>query len=175
MKHDIKTMIDKCEACQRLQPSKQVETFITTSATFPMEQISIDLFHVAGKTYMATTDRFSGYLWVDMLCSQGTKDVTDVIHKITRVFGVPLRCRTDGGPQFRAPFDEYCESKGIIHETSLPYNLRSNGHTEAAVKAAKHLMLKTTSTDFSAALAAWRKTARENNPSPNELMFCREN
>ena len=42
------------------------------------------------------------------------------------------------------------------------------------MKSAKYLLLKTTPTDFPTALAAWRNTARENKPSPNELMFCRK-
>ena len=58
-----------------------------------------------------------------------------------------------------------------MHKTSSPYNPRSNGHAEAAVKAAKYLLLKTTP---ASALAAWRNTAKENKPSPNEIMFCRK-
>ena len=174
MKLDIRAMIDNCEPCQQLKPSKPVEPFITTTANFPMEQISIDLFHVAGKTYMVTADRFSGYLWVDLLRTQCTKAVTDMVDKITRIFEVPLYCRTDGGTQFRGPFDEYCKSRGITHELSSPYNPRSNGHAEAAVKIAKHLLIKTSPSDFPAALAAWRNTAREDKPSPNELMFYRK-
>ena len=174
MKYDIKTMIDNCEPCQQLRPSKPVEPFIETTAMFPMEQISIDLFHVKGKTYMVTADRYSGYIWVELLHSQNTKAVTDILDRITRIFGIPLMCRTDGGPQFRGPFNQYCLYKGIIHETSSPYNPRSNGHAEAAVKAAKYLLLKTKPANFSSALAAWRNTERENKPSPNELMFCRK-
>ena len=174
MKYDIKAMIDTCEPCQRLRPSKPVEPFIQTVAEFPMEHISIDLFHVKGNTYMVTADRYSGYIWVEMLRSQTTKAVTDVLDKITRIFGVPLVCRTDGGHQFRGPFTAYCMTKGIEHETSSPYNPQSNGHAEAAVKAAKYLLLKTRPSDFESALAAWRNTRRENKPSPNELMFCRK-
>ena len=174
MKYDIRSIVDNCEPCQRLQPSKPVEPFITTAASFPMEQISIDLFHVAGKTYMVTADRFSGYLWVDLLRKQDTKAVTDVLDKITRIFGIPLCCRTDGGPQFRTPFENYCREKGIIHETSSPYNPQSNGHAEASVKIAKHLLLKSPGSNFPAALAAWRNTDRETKPSPNELMFHRK-
>ena len=61
-----------------------------------------------------------------------------------------------------------------MHETSSPYNPRSNGHAEAAVKAAKYLLLKVEPAEFPTVLAAWRNTARENKPSPNELMFCRK-
>ena len=42
------------------------------------------------------------------------------------------------------------------------------------MKVAKHLLMKTGPTDFPAALAAWRNTARPSKPSPNELMFGRK-
>ena len=174
MKYDIRAMIDRCEACQLLRPSKPLEPPITTSASFPMEQISIDLFHVKGKTFMVTADRYSGYIWIDLMRDMGTKTVTDNLDKITRIFGVPIRCRTDGGPQFRKPFDDYCLKRGIIHGTSSPYNPRSNGQAEAALKTAKHLLLKTSHSEFLNTLAAWRNTSREDKPSPNELMFCRK-
>ena len=173
LKHDIRAQVDKCEACQQMRPSKPLEPPMKTVARFPMEQISIDLFHAKGKNYMVTADRYSGYIWVDLLRALDTKTITSNLDRITRVFGIPLTCRTDGGPQFRSPFQEYCKTKGIIHETSSPYNPRSNGHAEAAVKAAKYLVLKTTNVDFPAAIAAWRNTAREGKPCPNEMMFYR--
>ena len=173
MKHDIRTMIDKCEACQRLLPSKPSETLINTTADHPMEKISMDLFHANKRNYLVTVDRYSGYFWVDALRDTSTKAVTDALDRITRVFGLPISCRTDGGPQFRGPFDKYCDSKGIHHEVSSPYHPQSNGHAEAAVKAAKYLILKTTPTEFPDALAAWRNTARDDKPSPNEMMFKR--
>ena len=139
-----------------------------------MEKISINIFYVGNKNYMVTVDRYSGYYWVDLLRDLSTKAVTAAIDKITRVFGIPLSCRTDGGPQFRGPFDAYCTKQGITHETSSPYNPRSNGHAEAAVKSAKHLLLKTSPADFPAAIAAWRNTARNDKPSPNELFLGRK-
>ena len=172
VKHDIRVMIDNCEACQKLLPSKPLEPLITTTATFPMEMISINLFHVGNKMYMVTADRFSGYIWVDLLRTRARRPSRR--DKITRVFGIPLTCRMDGGPQFRGPFHTYCQAQGIRHETSSPYNPRSNGHAEAAVKSAKHLLLKTGPAEFPAALAAWRNTSRNDKPSPNELLFGRK-
>ena len=110
---------------------------------------------------------------MDRLRDLSTKAITERLRKITRIFGIPLSCRTDGGPQFRGPFDEWCRQQGIKHETTSPYNPRSNGHVEAAVKAAKHLILKTTPAEFEEALAAWRNTARKDSPSPNEMLFGR--
>ena len=103
-----------------------------------------------------------------------TKGVTKILDVITGTYGIPISCRTDGGPQFRGPFKEYCDRKGIAHEISSPYNPQSNGHAEAAVKAAKHLLIKTTAASFPEALTAWRGTARSDKPSPNEMFFGRK-
>ena len=174
MRHDIKALCDNCEECQRLKTSKPLEPFITTTATFPMEMLSVDLFHVGNKNYMVTADRFSGYIWVNLLRDTSTEAITTNLDKITRIFGIPISSRTDGRPQFRGPFDRYCGERCIVHEVSSPYNLRSNGYAEAAVKTAKHLIIKTSHSDFPEALAAWRNTAREGKPSPNSLSFGRQ-
>ena len=85
-----------------------------------------------------------------------------------------MSCRTDGGPQFRWPFNDYCRLQGIQHETSSPYNPQSNGHAEAAIKTAKHLLLRATSPhEFAESLAAWKNTARAAIPSPNEMFLGR--
>ena len=97
MKYDIREMIDRCEMCQRMRPSKLLEPFIRTEATFPMEMLSADLFQAKGQHYLVIADRYSGYIWVDRLRDQSTKAITDRIDRIIRVFGVPLACRTDGG------------------------------------------------------------------------------
>ena len=155
MKHDIAAMTEQCEACQSLKPSKPLEPFIPTTAKFPMEKISIDLFHTNQKNYVVIADRYSGYIWIEKLRELSTKAITRIMDNLTQTYGIPMSCRTDGGPQFRGPFKTYCEKKGITHETSSPYNPRSNGHAEAAVKTAKHLILKTNPTNFQEALAAW--------------------
>ena len=139
-----------------------------------MEMISIDLFHVGHKNFVVIADRFSGYIWVEQLRDLSTKAITKIMNVITSTYGILISCRTDGGPQFRGSFKEYCDEKGIIHEILSPYNPQSNGHAEAAVKTAKHLLIKTTATTFPKALAAWRGTARKDKPRPNELFFGRK-
>ena len=49
MKYDIRNIVDNCEACQQLRPSKPFKPPITTEAKFPMERLSVDLMHVKGK------------------------------------------------------------------------------------------------------------------------------
>ena len=67
----------------------------------------------------------------------------------------------------------FCQEKGIVHEQSSPYHPESNGHTEAAVKNVKYLMLKVASSEFTSALAQWRNTARADRPSPNDPFLRR--
>ena len=122
---------------------------------------------------MVTADWCSRYIWVDLLKSLDTKAITKTFSKITRIFGIPLSCGMDRGPQFRGPFDAYCASQGIRHETSSPYHPQSNDHAEATVKSAKHLMQKS-GTAFPEALATWQNTARSDRPSPNEMLFGRK-
>ena len=106
---------------------------------------------------MVTADRYSGYIWVDLLRDLGTKAVTDNLSKITRIFGVPIRFRTDGGPQFRKPFDDYCLQHGIIHETSSPYNPRSNGHAKGSSEGREAFVAENNSFRVSGSLGIMEK------------------
>ena len=83
--------------------------------------------------------------------------------------------RTDGGPQFRSEFKEWCNNRHIVHELSCPYNPQSNGHAESAVKQAKYLLQKCNNRldDFQEALFEWRNTPRADGVSPSDLFFGR--
>ena len=59
-------------------------------------------------------------------------------------YGWPTHIRTDGGPQFRSEFKEFCTEHGITHELSSPYNPESNGLAEVAVKSLKGIVLRCT-------------------------------
>jgi hypothetical protein len=90
-------------------------------------------------------------------------------------WGIPVRLRSDGGPQFRTEFSQFCEKKGIIHEVSSPYHSASNGHAEAAVKNVKYLLQKCDAnwSKFQDALLEWRNTPRADGVSPAQMMVGR--
>ena len=114
-------------------------------------------------------------VWADRLNSTTTTTVTKCLERWLYEFGFPKHIRTDGGPQFRGPFDDWCAENGIIHEVSSPYNPQSNGHAESAVKIAKFLIDKVDAnmTQFRAHLYAWRNTPRQDGFSPSDLFFGR--
>ena len=174
---DITNMINSCLPCQRVRPSQSNEYEPnTTSATFPMEHLSMDLFTTGGKDYLIIIDRFSGYPFVEKF---GTTTATSAVIKrmetIFHLFGYPLVIRSDNGPQFRTEFKEYCAEHNIIHDTSSPFYPESNGHAEAGVKNVKTLLEKYQNNwnDFDNALLEWRKMPKANKESPYELMFGR--
>ena len=175
MSRDIKDLISKCVACQDHLPHHPPLPLIQTNTSRPLESTSADLFSLRGKSYLAFADRFSGMVWADCLSSTTTSCVTSTLEKWFYEIGFPESIRTDGGPQFRGPFNEWCSTHNIIHETSSPYHPQSNGHGEAAVKTAKFLLDKVDANlkDFRSHLFAWRNTPRADAFSPSDLFYGR--
>ncbi len=120
-------------------------------------------------------DRFSGFPWAERLTSTTTTVVLSRLKRVIYEYGFPKTIRSDGGPQFRSEFDDFCREKSIIHEKSSPYHLESNGHAEAGVKAVKHLLKKclASNEDFAEALFEWRNVPRQDGYSPASMLFGR--
>ena len=91
------------------------------------------------------------------------------------LLGWPQSIRSDGGPQFRGDFVQFCLSNGIKHELSAPYNPRSNGLAESGVKIVKSILIKCLGEgkDIQRALYEWRNAPRAHGFSPAQLMFGR--
>ena len=137
------------------------EPCIQSTASRPFEAMSIDLGQYEGTDYLICVDRYSGWPLVEKLRKLDTTTTTNCLEDWFVDVGKPLRIRSDGGPQFRTEFDEWCHEQGIIHELSSPDHPESNGHAESAVKEMKHLIAKTqTWGRFRKALIEWRNTPR---------------
>ena len=171
LKEQIKQRMQKCEQCQKFRLSQPAEPLIQTTAGFPMHKVSTDPYKANGINYLIVADRFSGYPFIATLKDTSTSVIIKHMTSWFQTYGIPLAIRTDGGPQFRGPFKDFCKSMGIIHEQSFGYCPQSNGHAKAAVKNVKHLILKVPPSSFPAAFSAWKNTARSNKPSSNTLFF----
>jgi len=175
MKNSIKQITENCEACQALLPSLPKETLRMTVAAAPMEQVAVDLFDHKGQDWLVMVDRYSGFPFTKRLRSTTSEAVTSALTAWFVDWGYPEKIRSDGGPQFRAKFVEYCERKNIVHELSSPYNSQSNGLAEAAVKNVKYLLAKCAEgkEDFAVALLEWRNVPRANGVSPAQAFLGR--
>ena len=147
----------------------------------PFESLSADIFSVAGKQFLVYVDRLSGWPVVYPL---GT-DITSaaIIRRFRWLFrdlGVPVRLRSDGGPQFTSQeFAEFLKRWGVRHIVTSPHYPQSNGHAEAAVKKTKYLIMKTTPTGnidtegFDRGLLELRNTPFAVGRSPAQILFGR--
>ncbi|XP_076060283.1 uncharacterized protein LOC143036605 [Oratosquilla oratoria] len=95
-----------------------------------------------------------------------------------REVGVPLRLRTDGGPQFTSQeFRSFAARWGVRHIVTSPHYPQSNGHAEAAVKAIKHLILKVAPSgnidceEFDRGLLELRNTPNFTGRSPAQVLY----
>ena len=171
----IQNMIEDCDECQTLRPSQHEIAEEHPPADRPMHSVSLDLFENAGKHFLVMVDRYSYFIWVQPLNSLSTTTVTNILDRWFLDYGYPFIIISDNGPQFRGEFRDYCEKHNIIHSPSSPYNPRSNGLAEAAVKSAKTLLLKSDNfKDFQNRLLEWRNVPLSNsNMSPAQLFFSR--
>ena len=145
MKNCIRTFLSKCPTCQKFSASQArtpVKGTAPSAALFPMNNLGMDLFDAAGKKWLAVVCRFSGYAWLSLLNKTTTAYILQTLDSLFTEYGFPSVIRSDGGPQFRSEFDEYCRKNSIKHELSSPYNPESNGLAESAVKNLKSIILR---------------------------------
>ena len=120
-------------------------------------------------------DRYSGWPMVAPIPRRAnTTTITNILDDWFVDHGLPISIRSDGGPQFRGPFDEWCRQNNIRHELSSAYHHESNGHAECAVREVKKLLAKTsTHRQFQQALRNYRNCPRYDGLSPAQWYFGR--
>jgi transposase InsO family protein len=97
-----------------------------------------------GTRYMIYADRISGWTCVTTFArAPSSKSIISALRSYFVDLGVPVRIRTDGGPQIAAhDTRQFLKGWGVKHEMSSPYWPQSNGHAESAVKVIKSLIRK---------------------------------
>ena len=128
--------------------------------------------------FLVYVDRLSGW---PVVAACGTNTTAASTIRFCRMFfrdlGVPVRLRTDGGPQFTSSeFEDFLRRWGVRHDISTPHYPQSNGHAEAAVKSVKYLVKKvapsgTFNEEFDRSLLELRNTPRPDGRSPAQVLF----
>ncbi|XP_043188392.1 uncharacterized protein K02A2.6-like [Amphibalanus amphitrite] len=177
---DIINVVGNCTTCQEHRSSLPQEPMaVDPPPTRIFEDVSSDLFSYAGRCYFVYVDRLSGWPVVHQL-PRGDTTSHQIIKALRDAFvnlGVPVRLRTDGGPQYKSrEIASFLKRWGVHHVVSTPYYPQSNGHAESAVKAMKHLISKTTvngslDDDFHRGLLEFRNTPRADGRSPAQVVF----
>ncbi|XP_043236499.1 uncharacterized protein K02A2.6-like [Amphibalanus amphitrite] len=177
---DIVNTVGNCAACQERRSSLPQEPMATEPLPSRIfEDVSSDLFSHAGRDYFVYVDRLSGWPIIHQL-PRGDTTSRQIIKALREAFvslGVPVRLRTDGGPQYKSrEVANFLKRWGVQHVISTPYYPQSNGHAESAVKLLKHLVSKTTEGGsfndmFYRGLLELRNTPRADRRSPAQMVF----
>ena len=120
-------------------------------------------------------DQWSGYPLYQRMTSTTSALVIRVLCGWFNTLGWPSVIRTDGGPQFRNEFSQFCEQNSIKHKLASPYNPRANGLAESGVKVVKDLLLKCMGEkgDMRRILYEWRNMPKSHGFSLAQLLFGR--
>ncbi len=178
--NDITLMVERCEKCQVHRPSQPKEPLMSDPLpTRSFESVSTDLYEVGRLHVLVYCCRFSGWPIIHQWFHDPTaREVLDAVTQAFTDTGVPTRLRSDGGPQFKAHvFQEMLKKWNVVWGPSSAHYPQSNGHAEAAVKAAKDLVIKEAAAGdlkidtFRQALLELRNTPRACGQSPSELLF----
>ena len=171
---DIQNFVEACNACQKNLPTLQQEPLMSDPLpSQPFEDVSADLFCYAGKSYMMYVDRLSG--WIKITEFRQDPSSQQVISTIRRYFvdaGVPVRIRTDGGPQFACnKFRQFLRKWGINHALSTPHYPQSNGHPESSQSYEKLSRSDIDSDEVCEGLLEWLNTPKAAGLSPAEILY----
>ena len=174
-----------CDACNTHAPSQPAESLIVTPPPeYPFQQTVADLFQIEGRDYLVYADRLTGWLDVAHLPNDATS--SKLMQQFRIYFaksGAPEEISTDGGTNLVSEdMRNFFQRWGVNMRISSAYYPQSNGRAEAAVKAAKRLLMTNTgpggslNTDrVSAALLQYLNTPlRGINKSPAQLAACRQ-
>ena len=180
MNSDIVNTVGNCSTCQEHRPSQPQEPVVSDPPPSRIfEDVSSDLFSHAGRDFFVYVDRLSGWPVIYQLPRGDTsRQIIKALRDVFVSLGVPVRLRTDGGPQYKSrEVASFLKRWGVRHVMSTPYYPQSNGHAEAAVKAMKHLVFKTTTSgsidndNFYRGLLELRNTPRADGRSPAQVLF----
>ena len=141
---DIKAITSTCEYCLEHKLSQVKEPLMPSSLPAgPWQKLGVDLaFHDQTRcNYLVVVDYFSR--WIECIYLNSTTSTT-VIARLKDLFarhGIPYELVSDNGPQFSSlEFHKFAEEIDFVHITSSPYNPRSNGAAERAVKTCKEML-----------------------------------
>ena len=130
-----------CEPCAMGKNHRQPFPHSDNKTTKPLELIHMDLCGpmpvstFGGSKYVATfLDDYSGYSWTKLikLKSDVTELVKSLFTNLETQSGLKIiTVRTDnGGEYINNELESYFDSKGIVHQTTVPYTPEQNGKAE---------------------------------------------
>ncbi|XP_022802273.1 uncharacterized protein K02A2.6-like [Stylophora pistillata] len=119
--------------------------------TRPWQRVAADLFELAGKTNLVTSDYYNDFFELAHLKSPSSVCVLRELKAHFARHGIPEQLVTDNGSQFTSrDFLRFAKEWDFEHLTSSPYHSYGNGKAESPVKEAKKILRKCRSSGWDA-------------------------
>ena len=98
MASDIKQLADSCETCQEMKPRNVPEPLKQhEEGNEPWQKVGLDLFEIEGKHYLIIVDYYSSFVEVELLTTQTSTRVIQLLKKHFARYGMPRVIVSDGG------------------------------------------------------------------------------
>ena len=133
MDSDINDIVHGCYPCQLVGQKSAPEPLTPTPLPpGPWIELAADLMDIEnGDHLLVVIDYFSRWSEVAVIRSTTATKVISCLENMFCMHGLPVRLRTDNGPQFISEqFKEFMDSNGIEHVKGVPYWPQSNGEVE---------------------------------------------
>ncbi|CAM1332156.1 Uncharacterised protein at_DN0314 [Pycnogonum litorale] len=139
-----------------------------------MQMLAMDLFSLAGVSYLLTVDQYSKWPNCYQLKNTRACDIISLLRRQFVDFGKPDSIVSDNGPPFNSfEFRSFLKENDIKHTPSSPYYPQSNGLAERNVQTVKNCLKKALESkqDLLDVLCALRSTSSSDGlPSPSVLL-----
>ena len=145
LSNEIREFVAHCEDCILVAPSNfYAKRDHTAHGKAPMHTIACDLMQEKGSNYLVIVDSFSSYFWYFHLLKTTSLEIINKLRSVFIQFGFPTVFLSDNAKNLTSEeIDSFFKEFHILHLTNAPYDSRSNGQAESAIKRAKYLIKKT--------------------------------
>ena len=141
---DIEKLSANCEECGITANMPPVFSYHPWQQPHgPWDRIHVDFGEWRGIYFLMVVDVYSNWPEIRVMHSTTTQCTMEVLSDIFATQGLPRVLVTDNGPLFTAKeFSDFLKTNCIVHRTSAPYHLATNGLAENMVKNVKQWLKK---------------------------------
>lgn len=174
----INDLVVGCVTCQEnMRANAQCSFEPYDIPEYPMQSVSMDIFHLDGQEYLVTVDRYSKWPACYELKSSRSSEIVEVLSRQFLDFGKPEVLVSDNASYFTSyEFQCFVQELEIHHVTSSPYYSQSNGLAERMNQTIKSSLKKAKESGQTLfdVLTSLRSTPLGSKlPSPAVLLQCR--
>lgn len=138
MDSDVDKFAKDCKSCSMVSRDNPPPPMTRTELPQrPWEYIAIDFFTPTEITekVLVIVDYYTRFVVCEPIRTNNADCTIKALENTFNIYGIPRRMKADNGPPFQGnEFKRYCEDKGIVCASTIPYWAPQNGMVERMMK-----------------------------------------